>query len=438
MMITRAFYKFTSRVFISYNKFLNKNCFSTYSSKNVTDLLGKAFSSQVQIKSIIQLSTLENLNMVQRIVIDNPSHKVPQSVILKQFLTDAYSKNDKEVLDRFTKDWAGLEFLNNLTAFKSRKFYGGSYEERFILMEDLGERHISLVDYLTVEDQVLAKRALERFMKCLGEFHAHTYKNTDHYTEILLRLNPDANNSKLQFKNIPLILKQIGIYYTSNIHEEVTNVIHSTLMPNPFLTFVHSDICPDNVFDNPKTNQMHIIDFEHAYIGNALLDGTCLRMNMPSCWCAKALPKELVQSLELIYRKELVKIIPSAINDYLYDKAYADSCAYWFLQAVASIPRVLSQDILIPSGNLPKESKWKSETNLLRPRIISAFENFIEVSKEHDHLTHLRYLSDNLLDIFKVQWHDTGPLDMYPVFMLDTRSEITVTGDHIISRQDDE
>jgi hypothetical protein len=45
-----------------------------------------------------------------------------------------------------------------------------------------------------------------------------------------------------------------------------------------------------------------------------LLDGTYLRMSMPTGWCAKAIPIDVIESLEIIYREELKRTIPAA-ND---------------------------------------------------------------------------------------------------------------------------
>ncbi len=61
---------------------------------------------------------------------------------------------------RFARDWAGLEFLSSLEGEHpiTPQFYGGSINHRFILIEDLGENHVSLVDSLTGSNKIWQKR----------------------------------------------------------------------------------------------------------------------------------------------------------------------------------------------------------------------------------------------------------------------------------------
>lgn len=408
-------------------------------SQEIVNILSKRFNFDIQIKSTTQLSDPERPNIVHRIMLESFSNEVPKSLILKQFATEKFSDSDKETLGRFTRDWAGLEFLSGLETINPRKFYGGSHENRFILMEDLGEKHISLVDSLTVKDKNLAEAALKRFMISLGQFHASCYGKTDHYSEVLKNLNPNVNPWQDDLKmtleymlhNFTSILKQLGVSYTSDVQKEINNIINSTLMPGPFSTFVHGDICPDNVFDNPQKNEIRIIDFEWAFVGNALLDGTYLSMSMPTCWCAKTIPKDLIKSLEVIYRQELIKNIPAAGNDYVYYAAYTDACAYWMLKSILFIEEILDKDSISRSGPLPEQSMWEPETNLLRPRTLTSLQTFSEVAKQYNHLPHLRSMAEHLLDILKIRWPDAKPLDMYPAFVSQVDSELCLTGDSV-------
>jgi hypothetical protein len=65
------------------------------------------------------------------------------------------------------------------------------------------------------------------------------------------------------------------------------------LSPSPFTVLTHGDICPDNVFDH-EGKDLQLIDFEWNFVRNALLDGTYLRMSMPTCWCANDCSRELL------------------------------------------------------------------------------------------------------------------------------------------------
>jgi len=77
-----------------------------------------------------------------------------RSVIFKQSLSDKTQETtDEDILARFSRDFVGLKFLSRSDINHSiPKFLGASQSFRFILLEDLGDTHISLVDSLTKSD----------------------------------------------------------------------------------------------------------------------------------------------------------------------------------------------------------------------------------------------------------------------------------------------
>lgn len=110
--------------------------------KNAIDILEKRFNATIQAQSVIQLSEPQRRNLLLRIYLQSPHIQVPKSVILKQTLPqDSSKQEDDQIVGRFARDWAGLEFLSSLEVDHpiTPQFYGGSTPHRFILIEDLGE-----------------------------------------------------------------------------------------------------------------------------------------------------------------------------------------------------------------------------------------------------------------------------------------------------------
>ncbi|MEI8124465.1 MAG: hypothetical protein WCG42_01770 [Parachlamydiaceae bacterium] len=180
--------------------------------KEVVDILSNRFNTQIQVGTIIQLSEQERRNLILRINIQSPSAGVPKSIILKQALPAKLSDDSNKISGRFARDWAGLEFLSMLKTGVPPvpKFYGGSLEHGFILIEDLGENHISLVDSLTGDNPKEAEIALLRFMIDLGKLHASSYGKTEDYSKILKKVNPSAeswqdNLQKTIEKDVPAL-----------------------------------------------------------------------------------------------------------------------------------------------------------------------------------------------------------------------------------------
>jgi hypothetical protein len=178
----------------------------------------------------------------------------------------------------------------------------------------------------------------------------------------------------------------------------------------------HGDICPDNVFDH-IAQDLQLIDFEWAFVRNALLDGTYLRMSMPTCWCAKSIPNDIIEPLEHIYREELKRTIPAAADDLAYTSAYSKACGFWVLQqTLPHLDGILLQDRIGPSGPVPEGPLWKVEDNTVRPRFISRLQSFVNIASKHDMLPRLRKMAKSMLVAAKTRWPNTGLLEVYPAF----------------------
>ncbi len=102
--------------------------------------------------------------------------------------------------------------------------------------------------------------------------------------------------------------------------------------PKSFNVFLHGDICPDNVYY--QENNIRLIDFEWGDFGHALIDASYLRMHMPSCWCSKAVPMPIVEEMEGLYRQELIRGVPEAAHDAIYNRESTYACAYWLIRTL--------------------------------------------------------------------------------------------------------
>ncbi|HRD68998.1 MAG TPA: phosphotransferase [Legionella sp.] len=407
---------------INEHRILDSNLLDT-----ITHILNKKFAAEVTISSTQFLSEPERRNCLVRLFLSSQTKEIPASIILKQSLREDTDADDEDAYARFARDWAGLEFASEIKQNKHNvpKFFGGDKENRFILIEDLGMQHVSLVDSLTRADRKNAIAALTRFMKALGSFHAASFGNTALYEQILQSVHPEAEtiDDELSFAfndllpKLDLANKNLGLTLTKECIEEAKSLIEYTIKPELFTVLTHGDICPDNVFDHADTKDLQLIDFEWCVVRNPLLDGTYLRMSMPTCWCAKAIPTDVIEHLEYIYREELKQTIPEAADDQQYNKAYTYACGFWLLQqTIPFINSTREQDRIGPSGPVPKDSFWSDEENWVRPRVLSRLQAFIECSSVHQHLPHLQQMALAMLTELKQCWPETSFLKFYPAF----------------------
>lgn len=388
--------------------------------QQVISILSNKFELDIKIKSIKILANKDRRNLVARLSLVNNFSKSPKTIIFKQSKIDKSSKND---LDRFARDWAGLEFSNNLETptLISPQFYGASKKYRFILIEDLGYMNKTLVDFLMGNDLTIAKHSLERYMTILAKFHGYGHNNIDKYNIELQKINPAADTWQDgfsdMFNNISTMLKKLNIELTTDLNKEIHYVFKLAKDPGPFTALMHGDICPDNILDDPINNQMRIIDFEWAYTGNALLDAAYLRMSMPTCWCVKAFPEDIVDSFEQIYRNELIKYIPIAKDDITYYEYYLGACAYTIFWRILNLEWVLEKEASGKDLEFTSHPKWKNQYNIQRPRHLFRFKTLINLLEKHKMFPNVRIMSELILKELERRWPNTESLDLYPAFI---------------------
>lgn len=389
------------------------------------NILEHYFNSPLSLKESCFLSEPGRRNILVRLSLKGPP-QVPKSTILKRSLLIPGDGEDKRAFETFSRDWAGLEFLNQVSdkVHTFPKFYGGNKAHRFILIQDLGEKDVSLVDSLTTYGRDKAIAALHRFVKSLGRFHAASFGKLGKYKEILECVSPNAETLENNFKNtvgevvdtLENVQHRYDLKLTDNVKKEAESVLQSLFLSNPFLVLTHGDICPDNVFYYEGSPELQLIDFEWSRPRSALLDGTYLRMGMPTCWCAKAIPNDIIESLEQTYRNELQRNIPAARDDRLYQEGYTNACAFWMLRSLMFLEDICEEEQVWPSGPIPVGSQWKAEENFVRPRFIARLTSFLEVSEKYGSLPHLREMCFKVLEFTKLKWPNVKPFALYPVF----------------------
>ena len=398
---------------------------------NAAQLMSIYFQKPVHFSTVTQLSEPERRNVILRLHIDNPTTGMPETLILKknsieqQIFDRGENETETEQLTRFAHDWAGIEFLTEIGSDHAPHFYAGSVEHKFIIIEDLGLAHPSLVGPLTRASSTInvaeAKSALMAYMRRLGKMHADTAGKSDQFISILKRVYPHG----LRFNYIPeadgaIVLNQFKTLIgneTKELAQEIYSVLEFSQTANGFNVFLHGDICPDNVYY--QNHEMHFIDFEFSDFGNALIDGTYLRMHMPSCWCSKSIPPSIVYEMESIYREELKAGISLAHDEAIYNKQLTYACAYWLVRTIKQLVDMdlIDHEWICPSGPVDPDSQWEPEKNAFRPRILSRIEAFIVCSKTTGQLPKLCEAATHLHSHLRKIWPEAHEIDIFPVFI---------------------
>lgn len=386
------------------------------------ELMSKHFNSAITIAKADTLSEPERRNRILRLIISNPGDGVPHSVILKKTEIENRGETEQEQLSRFAHDWAGLEFLTAIGTHHGPYFYAGSFEHRFILIEDLGLNHPSLVGPLTrgpsKENQEAAVKALATYTRRVAQMHADTFGKTFQFEAILKRIYPDVKRFHYHQPDDPgkilgVFKRHIG-YESQALIKEIQS-INEAIDSTDFKVLLHGDICPDNVFF--QGDDIRLFDFEFGDVGHALVDGVYLRMSMPSCWCSKSTPEAIVTQMEALYRQELQRKIPAAVDDIRFQQAMVHACAYWVIRnLIWWLDEFIAEDKNCPSGPVDSDSMWDVSDNSFRPRILSRLQAFIGLARLHNNLPALCDASSQLLMMLKKKWPQSRALANFAVF----------------------
>lgn len=379
----------------------------------VETLLSADAPVAVQLSDLEQISEAERRNLLLRATIAAPPQHLPRSLIVKKVIADPYAPDDIENWNtmRFFRDWAGVALLSHCApeAAHAPHFYGGDREIGFVLLEDMGEQHGSLVQPLLGPDLDQGEAALLHFVERLAQMHVDTYGRAAEYYQIVATLNPQLAY-KLQHEkefgpkvtNVTSQLAQFDIALTPQTTAELSTLTTIAGNPGPFTAYCHGDPCPDNFFW--QGTKLRIMDFEFGHMGHALSDLAFGRMTFPTCWCSNRLPASFIEIMENRYRAIFAQAYPAILDDRVFGRAMTEICG---------ITLIASLDWLLETA-LKEDHEWGLTT--LRPRLLARLEAFIATSEEFDHLPHLRMLAEQLLQQLQQRWADATPLPLYPAF----------------------
>lgn len=369
-------------------------------------ILSTAVSSQVKIDRLERMTELGRRNLLIRCWIE-PIDNLPPSFIIKkvegEYNRDRYDSSDTK---RLFNDWIGTQFLNMVSAElqHSPRFYGGNSKLGLIVIEDVQHRH-SLVESLLGSDRSLAERALLQYATCLGKLHRDTVGKVGEFETLYRTLAPGIKfiRASLNITQLKLIFESLEIELNSYCLQDIKTINNMLLHPGEFLTYVHTDACPDNVLDTG--NKLRLIDLETGGFNHAFIDAACSRMMFPSCWCSKALPLDLVRKMEYTHRSILSEACSTLEDDSVFETALVNACGMWLLYTISRH--------FEPA--LAKEQDFGIST--IRQRILTRLHTFINLSTELNRLNGLRDVSNRLLDVLSQRWSAVPELPLYPPFV---------------------
>ncbi len=387
-------------------------------------ILSDYFETSVKVSSIENLTPDRDWAVALRMQLTAKGDHIPTNVIVKHTVRDGQSPYDPEgsPFHKLANDYAGCVFLNPIQndPHLAPKAYGFDREAAIVVMEEIPNDGQSLVQPLLEGDTSTAESALIQMMTRLGQLHAKTIGKADEYNT--LRNGIDERPTS-QYKMIADMYRSLGstklkevfnaVEYTPDeaVWDEFNAIIDAIRDPRHFLSYVHYDPCPDNLL--MSKGQLRIIDFEMSGFGHCLIDAVYPRMMFPSCWCANAVPMDVVEQLEDIYRAELVKACPQASDDGEFKRGIATACGFWLMNTLI---------IKLFWGDTPYDEDQRWGISSHHPRIIARLGRFAETAAQADIFPALQNMCEELGILLKKRWESAAEgLPIYPSFSASTR-----------------
>lgn len=342
-------------------------------------------------------------------LLDAPAD-APERVIIKAMRVWEHLKHEEETRSLIYNDWAGLQFLSDITpepGFTPR-FYAGDTNSALMVMEDLGT-HPGMHDLLLGDDSHVAADALIRYSTMLGRIHAISIGKHERYEHLRTGLGTSIHYDHWDDQNLLAVLKELDIAPVSGLEQELAQLDAIIREPGPFLAYTHGDPCPDNVL---VTQEIRLCDFEFGAYRHALVEGVYGRIHFPTCWCVNRLPAAIIQQMEQAYRAELIQGYPEAKDDKLFAQAVTIGCLYWTVGDCSKRLERMMQEDWQPNGRASG-----------RQRLLARFAIAAQTTAEYSYMEAIGETLTALAAKLQALWPpEAQHMEYYPAFGLSVRS----------------
>ena len=330
-----------------------------------------------------------------------------RSVILKRPRRDRQGGEPER--EAFGIELASLEYLAGMPVPVAPRLLGADVTAGVLLMEELPAGR-SMADSLLLGDRATATADMVAYATALGSVHAWSIGRTAGFERARARYSPAAGSRPWWLERIERgrgqflrVASVLGVA-TEGVDAEIDGLLRMLGGPRD-LSFVHGDLCPDNV--RLADGRIRFFDFEGSSLGAAALDAAYLLAPFPSCWCFADMPADIADLAMAAYRSALEAGGVEAGQD--FDTELTAALAGWVVARGAMI-----------EGALERDRQWGTTT--MRPRLVSWTERFAAAAATTSTFPRLRILAEGLNDRFRSQWPN-AVIPAYPA-LADPRSTL--------------
>ena len=312
--------------------------------------------------------------------------------------------------EAFGIELASLEFLGGMPAPVAPRLLGADVAAGILIMEELPAGR-SLAHALLAGDRDGAAADLMSYATALGSLHAWSIGRAGEFERARARYSPSADPRPWWVDRIESgravflrIAAELGAA-TDGVDGEIDEIVRA-LSGGRHRSFVHGDLCPDNV--RISGGAARIFDFEESGIGSPALDAAYLLAPFPSCWCFASVPENISAPAMSAYLAALTAGGVETTDELQLELAAA--LAGWVTARGSMIERALERD-----------AEWGTTT--MRPRLVAWTERFAAVAAATGTFPALRAIAERLNNRFLSLWPD-AIVPAYPALAGDRRGRL--------------
>lgn len=196
------------------------------------------------------------------------------------------------------------------------------------------------------------------------------------------------------------LAEALNVPVPAEVPDELAGLI-DRLDPAGHHALLHGDPCPGN--DLRTAGGIRFVDFEHASLGNGMVELAYFRIGFPTCWCALSVTDAPLAEAEAVYRATWRGLTGTDAPGDL-----ADACAGWLIRGDALVERA-HRDSVDHLARVPSEDfEWGYIS--ARERLVHRLGVVADLTRDHDGLHALGRLSSALGARLLERWPGLRPL----------------------------
>lgn len=371
--------------------------------------LSEAWGGEVRL--LLQKILAETPHVIRLRCIQAPDLSPPTVIVKKNRFAGQNSVSDVGLHNLFFRDWASLEFLQNIMGDETvaPRVFTGNKDEGYFVMEDLGNE-APLVNVLRNGAFSEASQAMSQYGALLGLLHGVSAGKSEPFNQVYQKMMAGCCLEPEKFHHLFEMfiqnLRKLEIVFPATALDELWDAAEILEHTDRLNVFTHGDPVGGNILNSG--GRWRMVDFEAGRFQNGFIEGVFPRMIFPTSGLdmVMGMPEKAWRAAETEYLLKVGETIPEVQDEVVRGVAITAACAFWLLVTWDS----WMEHALVGDFSADRVRR-------VRQCVIARMERFIITSHEFRGMTRLGDEIEKLVRRLRSVWpNEDCDLPFYPAF----------------------